>query len=44
MAANRRQYSAEFKAKIAALPKINRDLDADPSHFKGSDRPVERVS
>ena len=34
---------AEWRA-VAALPKVERDLDADPSHFKGDNRPVERVS
>ena len=34
---------AQWKA-IASLPKVNRDLNADPSNFKGSDRPVEKVS
>ncbi|GAB4325515.1 MAG: hypothetical protein OHK0047_10430 [Leptolyngbyaceae cyanobacterium] len=34
---------AEWKA-VAALPQVNRELDPDPSRFKGSDRPVERVS
>ncbi|MCU0567211.1 MAG: formylglycine-generating enzyme family protein [Oculatellaceae cyanobacterium Prado106] len=29
---------------VASLPKILRDLDPDPSRFKGGDRPVERVS
>jgi formylglycine-generating enzyme required for sulfatase activity len=29
---------------VATLPKVDRDLDADPSHFKGDLRPVERVS
>lgn len=29
---------------VAALPKVDRDLEADPSRFKGEDRPVERVS
>ncbi len=29
---------------VAGLPKINRDLDPDPSHFKGANRPVEQVS
>ena len=29
---------------IAALPQINQELDANPSHFKGDDRPVEQVS
>ena len=33
---------AQWKA-IAALPKINLDLDPDPSRFKGENRPVERV-
>jgi formylglycine-generating enzyme required for sulfatase activity len=30
--------------KVAALPKVNRDLEADPSKFKGDNRPVEQVS
>ncbi len=30
--------------RIAALPKVNLDLEADPSHFKGDKRPVEQVS
>jgi formylglycine-generating enzyme required for sulfatase activity len=34
---------AQWKA-VAALPQINRELDADPSKFKGANRPVERVS
>ncbi|MBF2013656.1 MAG: SUMF1/EgtB/PvdO family nonheme iron enzyme [Rivularia sp. T60_A2020_040] len=29
---------------VAALPKINRDLEVQPSNFKGYDRPVECVS
>jgi formylglycine-generating enzyme required for sulfatase activity len=29
---------------VAALPKVERDLTADPSNFKGANRPVERVS
>jgi formylglycine-generating enzyme required for sulfatase activity len=29
---------------VAGLPKVNRDLDPDPSHFKGANRPVEQVS
>jgi formylglycine-generating enzyme required for sulfatase activity len=33
----------QWKA-VAALPRINRDLEADPSRFKGANRPVERVS
>ena len=34
---------AQWRA-VAALPQIERDLDSDPSQFKGDDRPVERVS
>ncbi len=34
---------AQWKA-IASLPKIERDLEPDPSRFKGDERPVERVS
>ncbi len=30
--------------QVAQLPKIDRDLDVDPAKFKGSNRPVERVS
>jgi formylglycine-generating enzyme required for sulfatase activity len=29
---------------VAALPVIDRELNPDPSHFKGDDRPVECVS
>jgi formylglycine-generating enzyme required for sulfatase activity len=29
---------------VASFPKVNQDLDPDPSHFKGSNRPVEQVS
>jgi formylglycine-generating enzyme required for sulfatase activity len=29
---------------VAAYPKIERDLDLNPSRFKGNNRPVERVS
>lgn len=29
---------------VSALPKIERDLDADPASFKGDHRPVEQVS
>jgi formylglycine-generating enzyme required for sulfatase activity len=36
---NQKQWRA-----VTALPKINRDLEADPSRFKGGDRPVEQVS
>ncbi len=31
-------------AAVAALPKVKRDLDPDPSHFRGHERPVESVS
>jgi formylglycine-generating enzyme required for sulfatase activity len=34
---------AQWQA-IASLPKINRDLNPDPAHFKGRDRPVETIS
>ena len=30
--------------KVAALPKINRELQTEPSNFKGNSLPVERVS
>jgi formylglycine-generating enzyme required for sulfatase activity len=33
----------QWKA-VAALDKVNRDLEADPSNFKGDKRPVEQVS
>ena len=33
----------QWKA-VVSLPKVERDLDPDPSHFKGDNRPVERVS
>jgi len=29
---------------VAPLPQVERNLDADPSRFKGDDRPVEKVS
>jgi formylglycine-generating enzyme required for sulfatase activity len=29
---------------VAGWPKVNRDLDIDPSRFKGDNRPVEQVS
>ncbi|XQQ07092.1 MAG: SUMF1/EgtB/PvdO family nonheme iron enzyme [Leptolyngbya sp. IPPAS B-1204] len=29
---------------VATLPRIKRDLDPDPAHFKGNQRPVEAVS
>lgn len=31
-------------ATVAAFPKVARDLDPEPSHFRGADRPVESVS
>ena len=34
---------AQWKV-VAALPQIDRELDPDPSRFKGSERPVEQVS
>ncbi len=34
---------AQWKV-VASFPKVNSDLDSDPSGFKGSDRPVEKVS
>lgn len=34
---------AQWKA-VAALEQVNRELDPDPSRFKGADRPVEQVS
>ncbi|TVP61333.1 MAG: formylglycine-generating enzyme family protein [Nodularia sp. (in: Bacteria)] len=34
---------AQWKA-VAALAKVNKDLDAEPSNFKGEQRPVEQVS
>ncbi|MEM7553996.1 MAG: SUMF1/EgtB/PvdO family nonheme iron enzyme [Cyanobacteria bacterium P01_A01_bin.84] len=30
--------------RVAALPKINRDLKPEPSRFKGDNRPVEKLS
>jgi formylglycine-generating enzyme required for sulfatase activity len=30
--------------EVAGWPRFNRDLDIDPSHFKGDNRPVEQVS
>jgi formylglycine-generating enzyme required for sulfatase activity len=29
---------------VASLPQVNRELNPDPSHFKGDNRPVESVS
>ncbi len=34
---------AQWKA-VVALPKVARDLDADPARFEGDNRPVEQVS
>ena len=34
---------AQWQA-VAAMPKVNRELDPDPSNFKGVNRPVEQVS
>ncbi|AFY47667.1 hypothetical protein Nos7524_1801 [Nostoc sp. PCC 7524] len=34
---------AQWRA-VASLPKVNRDLEIDPSNFKGANRPVEMVS
>ncbi|BAZ27056.1 hypothetical protein NIES4073_79720 [Kalymmatonema gypsitolerans NIES-4073] len=34
---------AQWK-RVAALPKVNRNLSADPFYFKGDNRPVENVS
>ena len=33
----------QWKA-VAVLPQVNRELNADPSEFKGENRPVEQVS
>jgi formylglycine-generating enzyme required for sulfatase activity len=34
---------AQWQA-VAALPQVKRELDPEPSHFKGPNRPVEQVS
>ncbi|GAB1537763.1 hypothetical protein NUACC21_04170 [Scytonema sp. NUACC21] len=34
---------AQWRA-VAALPQVNKELNADPSHFKGDRRPVENIS
>ena len=34
---------AQWRA-VAALPQVERELKADPSHFKGDNRPVEKVN
>jgi formylglycine-generating enzyme required for sulfatase activity len=33
---------AQWRA-VAAMPQVERELDPDPSNFKGDDRPVEKV-
>jgi formylglycine-generating enzyme required for sulfatase activity len=35
---------AQWRAVARSLPKVSRELDDDPSEFKGDDRPVEMVS
>ncbi|NES88013.1 MULTISPECIES: formylglycine-generating enzyme family protein [Okeania] len=35
---------AQWKAIVNNVPKIERDLDSNPSYFKGNNRPVETVS
>ena len=34
---------AQWRA-VATLPQVKQELNPDPSHFKGNDRPVEQVS
>ncbi|WP_293113495.1 bifunctional serine/threonine-protein kinase/formylglycine-generating enzyme family protein [Moorena sp. SIO4G3] len=34
---------AQWKV-VASLPKVSRELDSDPSHFKGDNLPVEQIS
>lgn len=34
---------AQWQA-VAALPQVNRELDPNPSRFKGDDRPVEQIT
>lgn len=38
------QITQEQWQAIAALPKVNRDLDPAPAYFKGANRPIEQVS
>ena len=38
------QITQQQWQQVASLPKISRDLDADPSYFKAKDRPVEQIS
>ncbi len=40
----RRPVTQDQWKEVAGLPKVGRDLDPDPSFFKGSKRPVELVS
>ena len=35
---------AQWRAVASSLPQVERELDPDPSRFKGDRRPVERVS
>ncbi|NEO73659.1 SUMF1/EgtB/PvdO family nonheme iron enzyme [Moorena sp. SIO3H5] len=35
---------AQWRAVVENLPKVNRDLDPDPSQIKGENRPVEGVN
>ncbi|AFY39355.1 Sulphatase-modifying factor protein [[Leptolyngbya] sp. PCC 7376] len=30
--------------RVVMLPKVERDLNSDPAHFKGDNRPIERVN
>ncbi|ERN41724.1 hypothetical protein KR51_00015700 [Rubidibacter lacunae KORDI 51-2] len=34
----------QWRIVAATFPQVNRKLNPDPSHFKGSDRPVEQVN
>jgi formylglycine-generating enzyme required for sulfatase activity len=38
------QVTQEQWRFVAQLPQVNRELEQDPSYFKGDNRPVERVS
>ena len=38
------QVTQKLWNAVANLPKVNRELDQNPSQFKGDDRPVERVN
>ncbi len=35
---------AQWRVVASTFPKVNRDLNPDPSHFKGDNLPVEQVS